>query len=64
MKTRNKAGKEVWEKGREEGMKEGSIKMAKIIKAEGESITKITKYTGLSEEKIKELKINRCHYKS
>lgn len=58
-----KARKEGWEEGRDEGIKEGrekgmeegSIHMAKIMKAEGEPITKIAKYTGLSEEKIKEL---------
>lgn len=39
------------EKGREEGIKE----MAKIMKAEGEPITKIAQYTGLPEKEIADL---------
>ncbi|MCU0285836.1 MAG: hypothetical protein MUF15_05505, partial [Acidobacteria bacterium] len=68
---REEGRKEGLEEGREEGRKEGleegikeglekgreekSIKMAKIMKEEGEPISKIMKYTGLSENFIKEL---------
>jgi hypothetical protein len=47
--------KEGLEKGIKEGQKEENIKMAKIMKGEGEPISKIMKYTGLSENFIKEL---------
>jgi predicted transposase/invertase (TIGR01784 family) len=41
--------------GLEKGRKEENIKMAKLMKKNGESTAKIIKYTGLSEEIIKEL---------
>jgi len=51
-----KAGlKEGEKKGKKEGLKEGKIEMAKVMKKEGESVEKITKYTGLSQEEIEKL---------
>ena len=44
------------EAGRAEGRDERSIEIAREMLAEGESIEKIMRYTGLTEEQIKELK--------
>ncbi len=58
-KAREKGWEKGMEKGRKEGRKEGveqeKIKTAIVMKKEGESIDKISKYTGLSIEKIEEL---------
>jgi predicted transposase/invertase (TIGR01784 family) len=50
-----KARKEGREEGREEGAENERMKMAKVMKKDGEPIDKISKYTGLSKEKIEEL---------
>jgi predicted transposase/invertase (TIGR01784 family) len=43
------------EKARNEGAEKERIKMAKAMKQEGESVDKISKYTGLSKEEIENL---------
>lgn len=42
-------------KGKIEGKMEGKIEIARGMKADGVSIEKISKYTGLSEEEIEKL---------
>jgi predicted transposase/invertase (TIGR01784 family) len=54
-KARKEGREEGREEGKEEGRKEERIKMAAAMKREGESIDKISKYTGLSKEEIEEL---------
>jgi DNA repair protein RadC len=51
-KEAQRIGEEI---GRKEGAKDRGIEMAKVMKTEGESIEKISKYTGLSEEEIEKL---------
>lgn len=43
------------EKGRLEGIEQGKLKIAKTMKSEGESISKIIKYTGLTKEQIEKI---------
>jgi predicted transposase/invertase (TIGR01784 family) len=45
----------AFDEGVVEGEKKGKIEIAKFMKADGESIEKIRRYTGLSEEKINQL---------
>ena len=54
-KAREEGKEEGRKEGREEGVEQEKIKTAIVMKKEGESIDKISKYTGLSKEKIEEL---------
>ena len=49
------ARREGLEQGRAEGDAAATLRLARTMKAEGESIEKISKYTGLTAEEIKEL---------
>jgi predicted transposase/invertase (TIGR01784 family) len=45
----------AFDEGVAEGEKKGKIEIAKFMKADGESVEKIRRCTGLSEEKINQL---------
>ncbi len=48
---------EGWKKGKEEGKEEKALEMAKAMKAEGESIDRIVRYTQLSTQEIEKLHV-------
>ncbi|HSV32163.1 MAG TPA: Rpn family recombination-promoting nuclease/putative transposase [Atribacteraceae bacterium] len=54
-----KGMEEGMEKGMEKGMEEANLAMARRMLCSGESIDKITQYTGLSPEKVAGLKIQQ-----
>ncbi len=45
----------AFDEGKIEGIIEGKIETAKMMKQEGETLEKIKKYTGLSDEEINQL---------
>ncbi|MCH2236131.1 MAG: Rpn family recombination-promoting nuclease/putative transposase, partial [Crocinitomicaceae bacterium] len=47
--------KNVVDTSRLEGIQEGKLEIAKTMKSEGESVEKIIKYTGLSNDEIEKL---------
>lgn len=49
------------EEGIEKGIEKGIVRVAKNMYLEGEDIEKIKRYTGLSEERIEEIRKNNTH---